>query len=92
MVGAAHSREARADALDLGHARVDGVRAAVCDRGADRPPDPAGRRIRRRRRLLDVDGRIRDLCEVQTSDQSGDREKQHARDDQMGADGVSRES
>ena len=44
VVGAADPREARADVLALGHARLDGERSAVRDGGADRLPRSAGGR------------------------------------------------
>ena len=69
----------------------DGLRAPLRDRGADRVPGAPGGGLRRRRRLLDADGRVRDLREVPAAGQGRGREEQHARADQVGADGLPRQ-
>ena len=81
-------REARADALALRHAGHDGQRPALRHRRPDRLPRAAVRRLRRRRRLLDADGRVRHLREVPAAGQGGRHQEQHAGHDQVGADGL----
>ena len=51
-------------------------------------PEPAVRCFRRRWRILHAHGRLRDRREVQTPDQSCDHQEQHARTNQVGADGL----
>ncbi len=48
--------------------------------------------LRRRRRILDADGRVRDSRGISAADQGGDRQERRARYDQMGADGIPRQS
>src|ERR1700676_3918277 len=48
--------------------------------------------FRRRRRLLNANGRIWDSSEIQTFHQSGDRQERDAGTDQVGADGIPRQS
>ena len=50
------------------------------------------RRLRRRRRLDHADGRARDLREIRARREDRRDQEQHARPDQMGADGVPRQS
>ncbi len=61
-------------------------------RRRSRIPERQVRGLRRRRRLLDVDGRVRDLREVSAAREGGGREEQHAGADQVGADGLPRQS
>src|SRR5262249_26482013 len=81
-----------ADALAVRQPRDDGGRTALCDRRAGGVSRASGRRVRRRRRLLDAHGRARHLCEVRAAHQDRDRQEQHARPDQVGADGLPRQS
>ena len=64
LVGPAHSGEARADAFLRAISRR-WPRLAVQYRRADRVSGSAVRRFRRRRRILDDDGRIRDCVKYQ---------------------------
>ena len=52
-------------------------------------PGPAGHCLRRRRRLLDASGRACDRREIRPRRQDRGHPQQHARPDQVGADGVS---
>ena len=70
-LGALYAGEAGADALLLRQPGDHGVRAAVCDCGADRVSGPAGDRGGRRWRIHDADGRDHHGGRVQAADQAG---------------------
>ena len=92
LVRAAHPGAARADVLAARATwRRMAQRPALRDRGADRLSRPPVRRLRRRRRLLDADGRVRHRREVPAADQGRRHQEQHARPDQVGADGLPRQ-
>ena len=86
--GAAHPDPPGHEVLVLGQPGDDGAGPALRHRGPGRLPRPPGRRLRRRRRLHDADGRVRHGGQVQAADQGRHHQEQHARPDQVGADGL----
>src|SRR5690348_7553095 len=82
-------RHPRIDAIQLlGNAGEHGVRASLRHRRGDGLPQPPGRRDHRRRVGGNADGRFRDAEEIQPQRQDHRHQEQHARPDQVGADGV----
>ncbi len=79
------------EVLVLGQPGHDGAGPALRQRGADRLPRPAGRRLRGRRRLHDADDGVRHGGQAQPADQGHHHQEQHARADQVGADGLPRQ-
>ena len=86
--GAPHQDSRRQMVLGLRQPRHYGHRPALRRRRAGRLSRSAGRRLRRRRRLHDADGRILDRRHHNLPIKVDHLQEQHSRSDQVGADGL----